>query len=508
MGILNSLKYQLANKKVPGATLSIDICIDGLPISKSSNIGFWPILGLLRRSDLKLPPFVIGIFYGESKPDNNNEFLGNLVRDIKSVTSSIQKINDNFFSIKIRGFQCDAPALAFIKGIKNHNGYYGCGKCVQEGDFINNRICFPEMSNGLRTDEGFKLKLQVEHHKTESILEQLDIGMVSQFPLDYLHLVLLGVAKKLIHLWLNGPLNVRLTKQNIEKINIELAIFERNRPKEIVRQIRKIESYKMWKATEFRTFLLYTGSVVLQNAVKDSVYKNFNILSAAIRILCDNEKCIQFNSIASELLKDFVIGFKQIYGASYISYNVHNLLHLSADVLVFGPLDDFSTFMFESFMYQIKKMIRKGNCQLQQVVNRLQEKQNFLFCHSETNTNYPHITKKDKNTQRYFKIAFSDFTLTNKIRNQWFFTKEKKVYIFLHAIRSHNAISICCKQVLNIGNFQPFPFESSKVNLFKAETLVTGNLVTLASKDIAGKLFCSEFRAYLYFISLIHTNKI
>jgi len=29
-------------------------------------------------------------------------------------------------------FICNAPAKAFIKGIKGHNAYFGCGNCIQE----------------------------------------------------------------------------------------------------------------------------------------------------------------------------------------------------------------------------------------------------------------------------------------------------------------------------------------------------------------------------------------
>lgn len=31
------------------------------------------------------------------------------------------------------------------------------------------------------------------------------IKMTNQIPLDYMHVVLLGVTKRLIHLWLDGP---------------------------------------------------------------------------------------------------------------------------------------------------------------------------------------------------------------------------------------------------------------------------------------------------------------
>lgn len=104
LGVLNSLRHQLSNIDFFSPEISIDVCIDGLPISKSSNVGFWPILGLIRNFEFQMPPFVIGIFYGTSKPDSNNEFLSNFVADIQSVTNSAQSINGKEIFISIRSF--------------------------------------------------------------------------------------------------------------------------------------------------------------------------------------------------------------------------------------------------------------------------------------------------------------------------------------------------------------------------------------------------------------------
>jgi hypothetical protein len=40
-------------------------------------------------------------------------------------------------------FICDTPARAFIQGTKAHNRYTGCRRCIEEGEFINNRMTFP-----------------------------------------------------------------------------------------------------------------------------------------------------------------------------------------------------------------------------------------------------------------------------------------------------------------------------------------------------------------------------
>lgn len=49
-----------------------------------------------------------------------------------------------------------------------------------------------------------------DHHTGVFCLEDLDIDMIKQFPLDSLHLVYLGNTKRLIQFWFKGPKNIRL----------------------------------------------------------------------------------------------------------------------------------------------------------------------------------------------------------------------------------------------------------------------------------------------------------
>ncbi|GBO17892.1 hypothetical protein AVEN_157477-1 [Araneus ventricosus] len=57
--------------------------------------------------------------------------------------------------ISIKGFVCDDPTRAFLKCIKNHNGYFGCEKCCQKGKWDNNRMTFPDFNAPKRKDSDF-----------------------------------------------------------------------------------------------------------------------------------------------------------------------------------------------------------------------------------------------------------------------------------------------------------------------------------------------------------------
>lgn len=82
---------------------------------------------------------------------------------------------------------------------------------------------------------------------------------------------------------------------------------------------------KHWKAIEHQQ--LYTG-FILKGLLRKDTYVNF--LHVAIRILTHPALADQISILeyAENLLQHFVKSFQVIYGSKYVSYNIHNLLHL------------------------------------------------------------------------------------------------------------------------------------------------------------------------------------
>ena len=64
-------------------------------------------------------------------------------------------------------------------------------------------MTFPKVDAPLCSNESFRGSHQSEYHLGYSPLEDiLDFDMVQKIPLDYMHLVCLGIVKKIINLWL------------------------------------------------------------------------------------------------------------------------------------------------------------------------------------------------------------------------------------------------------------------------------------------------------------------
>jgi len=83
-------------------------------------------------------------------------------------------------------------------------------------------MAFLEQDCELRTDESFKLQIDEEFYKGTSPFTKLNVGLVSQVPLDALHLVYLGTMKRDITFWMRGPKNLRFSDTEKEDIDSEI----------------------------------------------------------------------------------------------------------------------------------------------------------------------------------------------------------------------------------------------------------------------------------------------
>ena len=115
------------------------------------------------------------------------------------------------------------------------------------------------------------------------------------------------------------------------------------------------------------------GPVILRGILRNRLYNNFIVFHVAVRILSSFTYCVLHNDYARQLLNLFVEECQAIYGAYFLSFNVHNLIHSCDDVMRFGPLPNFSAYPFENYLFSLKRLLRKSHQALQQVVKRLLE---------------------------------------------------------------------------------------------------------------------------------------
>jgi hypothetical protein len=149
--------------------------------------------------------------------------------------------NDQAIKVALRAFICDAPARAFIKKSKGHSGYSACEKCTTRGVRVGGSITFPQVDAQLRTDDSFYTQIDENHHVGDTVSPLLSAGvpMVTKFPLDYMHLVLLGIMKRLLNMWCN-KVPYKISSFYRSKLNEKLMIFRSWTPIELTREPRTL----------------------------------------------------------------------------------------------------------------------------------------------------------------------------------------------------------------------------------------------------------------------------
>ena len=362
--------------------VNLTVNIDGIPLFKSNGMQFWPILAKFGHFD----PFIVAMYSGQTKPTDLDEYLKDFLTEYKQLKENGIVFEGRTYNVILEALVCDAPARAFLKCIKGHNSYEACERCVIKGVHSDNRMVFTHDDCASRTDEAFSRVEYINHQTTASPLIDAGLPCVTSFVLDYMHLVCLGVVKRLlIHLvGTKGPRIYRLSARQKEQISQQLVALRGMLPSEFARQPRSIHELDRWKATELRQFLLYTGPVVLQNVLCSARYKHFLSLTVAMSIMleADDRTRNAYLPYAQDLIKHFVQCCPQLYGNTFSVYNVHGLIHLHEDVSHFKcSLNDISCFPFENYLQKIKKHVRNGRSPLEQVTRRLAEIE-----HSQLNT--------------------------------------------------------------------------------------------------------------------------
>ena len=499
IGLKHNLEMLLETAaKYPGVRkIALNFNIDGLPIrNNSTNNSLWPILGMIRYEE-RQKPFCIGLYLGQSKPNSIRSYLEPFIEEFKSMSQSSFDISGQQYIIDVKKclFICDTPARAFLKGILGHNSTYGCDKCTVKGTWLSQhrKTVFLSTTAPLRTDESFRLRKQEEHHQSEfqdcvTLIEELQVDMIKQFPSDYMHLACLGVTRRLCSLWKSGRNTVRQGTHQLQRISALISESVKLLPSEFSRKTRAIMHSERWKATECRLFLLYLGPIVLKNVIPDPLYKHFLLLACSMLILTSNNKTKY--SKAREYLKRFVEEFPKLYGEECMTYNAHSILHLIEDVEEHGPVDSFSCFPFENHLAAIKRLVRAPNHTLQQIYARLMELENAQMPSegdvrielTREHRNGPTCSFNCSDVKQYSSVNFPNFMLCLN-QKDCYFSSRGKIYK-LRNILDRNGDIFLLGQPLRISpKFFEYPCNSADIGIFEVtensvEIEVLNHLVT------------------------------
>lgn len=483
------------------------IFVDGFKASKSTGSQFWPIVGRISNvKKLDRCPFLIGIYHGNKKPSDTNKFLETFVYELEGIfETGISFKCGKTILVENCSFIADSPARAMILGVKYPNGFSSCTKCEIRGEraCTDKEIRCQKSPRGrtvflgrslLRTDTSFRERHDCNHHNDNSILERLPIDMVSDFPLDGMHLVYLGVMRRLLEFLLRTP-EFKLSPAKICSLNKIMTSIGRSTPDDFARKSRSFDEFDSFKATELRQILLYTGPVAFKSIFPEKNYRHFMTLHVAIKILSSKDLCLTYNDYAKKLLENFVDNCAILYGNAFNVFNVHNLIHLADDVRKHGPLEHFSAFLFENYLGVLKKKITQNNKVLQQIVKRLEEQSNVesrkinlpLFQLRSNHSDGPVISARHNDVQ-YKLCDLGRLFLSCDSKNDCVLLSDNRICRIINFIESRGKVSVIVKLFNVIVNLYEMPVISSIFHMYHVSQL-SDNLYEIDISLVVGKMY-------------------
>jgi hypothetical protein len=303
-----------------------------------------------------------------------------------------------------------------------------------------------------------------------------------------MHLVCLGVTRRFLKHLTTTATEYRITHGTYSKIGDRLASYAKLVPTEFARPPRSLNYIDRFKATEFRQLLLYTGLVALKDIVASEVYHTFVCLSLAMSILlCDDIRSrLDQLEVARELLSKFVHNVEQIFGKSFVTYNVHNLLHIVDDAdYHMCALDQISAFPFESYLHKLKRRVKHSPNTLVQIAKALQVERAVSY-----------IGETSGRSHR--------FKLSAERRNSCFLNQSEQICIVQEELANGellcNIVSRTC-----LDNLFTVPCNSSDVHIYYCHALQIQSREVVRREDAWRKLIMLPVeKGGSAFIPLLH----
>lgn len=191
---------------------------------------FWPILVKCGHFD----PFIAAIFSGKGKPSPLEDYLKDFLTEYKHLKDNGVVYKGQTYTVNIDALICDAPARAYLKCIKGPTSYESCERCIIRATRVEGRMVFSEQECTSRTDDCFS-RVEYRNHQTDvSPFIAAGIPCISSFVLDYMHMVCLGVVRRLLIYLTRGPKICCLSVRQKDAISQKLIALRGRMPSELL----------------------------------------------------------------------------------------------------------------------------------------------------------------------------------------------------------------------------------------------------------------------------------
>ena len=331
---------------------------------------------------------------------------------------------------------CDNLKRCIIKNVKAHSAKFPCEYCeccavrYIDNTMSKSQLTWPPKTmngrprtitairrivNSIEEDEEELSADYLKGIKGRSVLlDQPNFDYVLDVPTEYLHLVCLGVVKRILELTYKiGKKRHRVTKRKrtdpklFNELIISVQVI-----REFSRRLRHLDTAVL-KAQEYRNILLFFFPIVLANI--DGKYQKEHQMWLSLVFMI--KSCVIQNEEFQHVDKETIIKscelfynlYFELFGQQNCSYSIHivssHLLKVRGNV----PFTERSAFPFESFYSEMQNLFKSGTrAPLKQILGNTFMKRTIEHHTCEKTIVYKEEEKQDKMENNSLIYTFKD----------------------------------------------------------------------------------------------------
>ena len=291
------------NLSKPGSVLSnpfnfsYTFTTDGVSLGKSTGSSVWPIWAFCNELSPKLRRkhmLFAGVWVGQKDP-NMRLFLKPFVELANRLSTEGVKWTDQAGREHVSKIiplccVCDSGARYKLLNMSSYTAYYGCTFCYHRAEntvqgrrftvttenvpLRTQESMFHDMNSAFRNRNQKDLKKRVVFGQKgpTPLVKMLHVNLNEAFVVDFMHSCLLGNVRSHVFIFLEsvGKTDYYIGSPD-SKFIIDQRLLSIKPPKSITRNPRALRDVKYWKASEWRSFLLYYSIVCLGGCVAKKI---------------------------------------------------------------------------------------------------------------------------------------------------------------------------------------------------------------------------------------------
>lgn len=265
---------------------------------------------------------------------------------------------------------------------------------------------------------------------------------------------------------IEGSLKCTAKKKELERRS---KIIHSDIPDEFPRKLRSIKEWNNYKAVEYKFFIQYAAAVLFKKILDDDLYNHLLLFALACRLV-SNKTSSDYVNLARKYFTSFVekASMSSFYGPTFMSLNVHNLIHICDDVMNMNcNLNELSAFDFESYLGEISSVLRSPINLVSQYCRRIHEKEKFIEKPMlDTST----VVILQEKMGKVIKIRCREMILSSSHPNSTVLLQDRSVAEIIN-IYKHDSYRATVKQYLKKKSIFTDPCDSSNFNMWQVNDL-------------------------------------